>query len=122
MAIVKTKHFVQVEFNLIERFRIELMEPDIYQDIQNEVGIYNPTLIYDPQLRLSVGELRKNGLIQKLLVRTETGRNHVIVCATPNLSTALAKLVGKKIPEQSGTSVEYKKITKVSIPRKRTRV
>jgi hypothetical protein len=120
MAIVKTKVFVYLP-GVIDA-KIEFSEADIYQDINSIVGIFPPTIIYNPALRLSTGELRRNGVLIKLLVRTETKRSHTIYCSVEKLSTALPSLIGKKVPEQSGTSVEYKKITKVSIPRRRTRI
>jgi hypothetical protein len=119
MAIEKAKHFVYLAGAL--NVKIEMMVPDIYQDIAGDVGVFPPTIIYNPQLRLSVNELRTNGVIAKIRVRTESGKSHEVVCSTEKLSSALAGLVGKKIPEQVGVDVNYKKIVKVSLPRKRDR-
>ena len=119
MAFVKTKHWVYLAGAL--DVKIEMMLPDIYSDISGVVGIGTPTIIYNPKLRLSVNELRVNGVIAKIKVRTESGQSHDIYCATEKLSSALADVVGKKIPELSGTDVVYKKIVKASLPRKRDR-
>jgi hypothetical protein len=119
MAIVKEKHSVSLDAaNLI---KVETLLPDIYQNIGSVVGIFKPTIFYNPLLRLSVNELRRNGVVQKITVRTETGKSHVVICNTSYLSTALPGLVGKTIPEQIGTEVVFKKITKASIPRRRDR-
>jgi hypothetical protein len=119
MSFVKTKHWIYLPGAL--DVKIEMMLPDIYADLSDATGINPPTVIYNPKLRLSVGEMRVNGLIAKVNIRTESGKSHEIVCATEKLSTALANLVGKKVPEQSGTDVVYKKITKAGLPRKRDR-
>jgi hypothetical protein len=119
MAFVKTKHWVYLAGAL--DVKIEILLPDIYADLGDATGINLPTVIYNPKLRLSVNELRVNGIVAKVKVRTESGHSHDIICSTEKLSSALANLVGKKIPEQVGTDVVYKKITKASLPRKRDR-
>lgn len=119
MAFVKTKHFVYLAGAL--DVKIEILLPDIYADLGDAVGIFTPTLIYQPKLRLSVNELRVNGVVAKIRVRTESGKGHDIICSTEKLSSALANVIGKKVPEMSGADVVYKKITKASLPRKRDR-
>lgn len=119
MAFVKTKHFVYLAGAL--DVKIEVMQPEVYGDIFDIVGIYTPGLLYNPKLRLSVGELRVNGVVAKVNIRTESGQSHELICATEKLSSALAGLVGKKVPEMSGTNIVYKKIVKASLPRKRDR-
>jgi len=120
MAIAKTKHFVYLP-TVIDA-KIEVMEPDIYNDIADVVGVYTPTLIYNASLRLTTNELRRNGVVVQISCRTESGKSHKIICSVEKLSTALPGLVGKSIPEQNGANVNSAKITKASIARKRSRL
>ena len=120
MAIERVKLFVTLD--TLDFVRVEIVEPSIYQNISADVGVRYPTLIYNPLLRLTANELRKNGVLVKLKVRTESGKSHAVLCNTRLLSTALPGIVGKTIPEQNGADVVFKKITKVSIPRKRSRL
>jgi hypothetical protein len=119
MAIERIKVFT--ELSGLFPAKIEFIQPNIYQNITNDVGIFPPTVIYDPALRLTTSELRKNGVLIKLNARTESGKNTTIYCNSAKLSTALPALVGKQIPEQIGNEVVFKKIVKVSLPRKRSR-
>lgn len=120
MAIERIKVFT--ELSGLFPAKIEFIQPNIYQNISSDVGIFPPTVIYNPSLRLTPSELRRNGVIIKLNVRTETGRSTTIYCNAAKLSTALPALVGKQIPEQIGNEVVFKKIVKVSLPRKRSRL
>ncbi len=120
MAIERIKVFT--ELSGLFPAKIEFIQPNIYQNISGDVGIFPPTVIYNPALRLTSSELRRNGVIVKLTARTETGKNTTVYCNSTKLSTALPALVGKQIPEQVGSEVVFKKIVKVSLPRKRSRL
>jgi hypothetical protein len=119
MPIERIKVFTELSGTLPAK--IEFIQPNIYQNISSDVGVFTPGVGYSPSLRLSSSELRLNGVIVKLNARTESGKNTSVYCNSAKLSTALPALVGKLIPEQIGSEVVFKKIVKVSIPRKRSR-
>ena len=119
MAIVKTKQYVLLPGFL--DVKIEMLLPNVYQDFQETVGIFSPGASYRPALRLSTNELRRNGVLVKLTVRTENKISYEIYCSSEKLSTALPGLVGRNIAVQSSTGISQQKIVKVSIARKRSR-
>jgi hypothetical protein len=120
MATGKIPHLI-----LIGSTKFSVQEKDVFDTIKDIVGVKKMADTDRADFKTTVNELRTNGAALLITARTESGKTHRILCATDKLAGAMGGLIGKLIPESSGTgttaSTASKKIVSVSIPRKRSR-
>jgi hypothetical protein len=101
--------------------KFSVKEPDIYTNIADIVGVKLLADTDTADFRTTVNELRINGVAIHISVRTETNKVHTVLCTTEKAAKAVSGLINKTIGEFEGDAVVQKKITSVTIPRKRSR-